>query len=103
MQSCPGEVDRASIFNAALFAYLQAHDIDAASRVFLPIFSFVSGSAEEHLLILQAKILYRHSVNRTLFRPGDLREVLDQALSRFPTNSIFEMLYLYNVSQRVHL
>ena len=98
MQTCSGDTDRAFVFNAALFAYLQAHDVSAAAQVFQPILSFTSGSSEEQLFIAYAKILYRHSVNRALYRPGDLRNVLEQALNRFPKNSIFHQLYLFNVS-----
>lgn len=51
---------------------------------------------EEEMLAIQAKILFRHTQTRTAFRPGQLRNVLEGALTEFPNNSIFLSLYFYN-------
>ena len=51
---------------------------------------------EEEALALHAKILFRNTQTRSAFRPGHLRALLEEALQRFPNNSIFLSLYLFN-------
>lgn len=55
------------------------------------------GSAEEEeLLALQAKLLFRHSHSKTASKPSQMRSLLEDAIERFPNNSIFLSLYLSN-------
>lgn len=87
-------------FCLALIALLSG-DIDDAEAVLAKqtahLRSEASRSAEEEeALIIHAKILFRQTQGKSAFRPGRLRDLLEDALARYPNNSIFLSLYLFN-------
>lgn len=85
---------------AALLEYL-AEDLQSSMNLLQRQIAHLRVEAkqsaeEEELLAIQAKILFRHTQTRTAFRPGQLRETLEAALTEFPNNSIFLSLHFYN-------
>lgn len=88
------------VFGLALLEYLTS-GLEAASRVMNEQKEQLRAEArtsaeEEEIIALHAKIIYRHSLSRRAFRPGDLRSVLESGLRSYPNNSVFLSLHLHN-------
>jgi hypothetical protein len=60
------------------------------------------GTAEqEEMLMLYVKLLYRHADSgKGYYKPGQLREVLELAIKRFPNNSLFLAVFYTNECTR---
>ncbi|KAG1083709.1 hypothetical protein G6F42_022106 [Rhizopus arrhizus] len=46
-----------------------------------------------------ATLLYRHATTSTSYKPGLLRQAMEQALALFPNNTIFLGFYIWNESK----
>ncbi|GJN91570.1 hypothetical protein Rhopal_004593-T1 [Rhodotorula paludigena] len=86
------------------FALLQCITLGLASAVevlerhlFRLDVAGASGSAEhEEVLMLYAKLLYRHSQGGHGYKPGQLRALLERALKEYKNNSLFLSLFYFN-------
>lgn len=54
------------------------------------------GVVEEAIYEEYARLLYRHAVSGSAYKPGVLRELLERALEQFPSNTMFLALYGWN-------
>ncbi|KAI9145860.1 NRDE-2, necessary for RNA interference-domain-containing protein [Paraphysoderma sedebokerense] len=61
--------------------------------------SYIPKIITELLYIGYSKLLYRHSINSTIYQPKLLRQVLEQAIDLFPLNTAFWELYFWNESK----
>lgn len=106
-QSCPQSTLRNRNHNAyslAIFEYI-THGLDLAVEVIeRHLFRLDNenvendGTAEqEEMLMLYVKLLYRHADSgKGYYKPGQLREVLELAIRRFPNNSLFLGVFYTN-------
>lgn len=102
-----GHIYHAVVYNEirALLEYL-SHDQDIS--IALPLFKNLIEDLERrnltgshsavHELCLMAKsrLLYHHSTTAKMFKMKIMRDVLEQALTLFPSNSMFLGLYAWN-------
>lgn len=59
--------------------------------------SGAQGSAEhEEAYMSYVKLLYRHASAGRGFKPGQLRDVLERAISEFPSNTLFLSVFYHN-------
>lgn len=85
----------------ALFDYL-TKGIDAGAAImeqqlFRLECVLALGTAEhEETLTAYVKLLYRHTEAGRGYKPGQMRQVLEDAIAQFPSNSIFLSMYYFN-------
>jgi len=86
---------------SAMFEYL-TQGLDYACQVFETIWTgFRDRGVErsidnEVLLVAYARMLYRHSAKRGVYKPSIMRDMLTRSLELFPNNTILLSLFMWN-------
>jgi hypothetical protein len=84
-----------------MFEYL-TQGLDYACQVFETIWTgFRDRGVErsidnEVLLVAYARMLYRHSAKRGVYKPSIMRDMLTRSLELFPNNTILLSLFMWN-------
>ncbi|KAK4511241.1 uncharacterized protein ATC70_012455 [Mucor velutinosus] len=87
-----------------LFEYLSS-GLDSACLVYQRALDYIKerqaerGYESEMVWIDYATLLYSHATTSTSYKPGLLRQAMEQALTLFPNNTIFLGFYIWNESK----
>lgn len=85
----------------ALFEYL-TQGVEAACGVFDSIWTYYTDRGvhrsidNEVLLVAYARMLYRHSAKRGVYKASIMRKMLTRSLELFPNNTILLSLFMWN-------
>ncbi|CAO0790696.1 unnamed protein product [Mucor circinelloides] len=87
-----------------LFEYLSS-GLESACLVYQHALDYIKerqaerGYESEMVWVEYATLLYRHATTSTSYKPGLLRQAMEQALALFPNNTIFLGFYIWNESK----
>lgn len=104
----PSQTERHIALNmvacCGLFEYLSS-GLDSACLVYQHALDYIKerqaerGYESETMWIDYATLLYRHATTSSSYKPGILRQAMEQALALFPNNTIFLGFYMWNESK----
>ncbi|KAL9542170.1 hypothetical protein MBANPS3_008745 [Mucor bainieri] len=104
----PSQTERRIAINmvacCGLFEYLSS-GLDSACLVYQRALDYIKerqaerGYESEMVWTDYATLLYRHATTSSSYKPGLLRQAMEQALALFPNNTIFLGFYMWNESK----